>query len=247
MLRKFLYLFLFLILPNLSFSQTKGRIVYKEALKLNEIDDSSRIKNGLDFLNRRKELRARIPLNLDFDKQESVFYADTRTNVGISNEPGYEAAIKSFNSYYRNESTKTAIEQIISERTYLVESKTSDIVWNITNEQKTIDNYPCIKATTTVLAYHITKGVYERTIEAWFTPSIALSLGPRNFGGLPGLILELVYDGGKLTYYVESINLDPDFELEVKKPTRGKTISREDYYEMRPKITRENLKEFIGG
>ena len=245
---KFLYYSLLLImLPSLTFSQTKGRVVYKETSKLNEINNSYRMKSGLAFINNRLELRASIPLNLDFDKRESVFYADTQTNVGISNEPSYEAAIKSFNSYYRNEDTKTTIEQIISERTYLVESKTSDIVWNITNEQKTIDNYTCIKATTTVLAYHLTRGIYERTVEAWFTPSIALPLGPRNFGGLPGLILELVYDGGKLTYYVESMDLDPDFEIEVKKPTRGKIISREEYYEMRHKITRENLRESIGG
>ena len=246
MQKSFIYLFLFLILPSFSISQTKGRVVYKVVSESLVSEDPYR-KRFYSFVNKRQELRASIPLNLDFDKRESVFYADTQTNVGISNEPGYESAVRTFNLYYRNEDTKTAIEQVLSERTYLIETKTSDIVWNITNEQKTIDNYTCIKATTTVLAYHLTRGIYERTVEAWFTPSIALPLGPRNFGGLPGLILELVYDGGKLTYYVESMDLDPDFEIEVKKPTRGRTISREDYYEMRPKITRENLRESIGG
>lgn len=43
------------------------------------------------------------------------------------------------------------------------------------------------------------------------------------------------------------MDLDPDFEIEVKKPNRGKTISKEDYYEMQPRMTRENLREFIGG
>lgn len=234
------------MLPVLSFSQTKGRIVYREAIKPLEVDNSFRAKQGLAFINNRLELRASIPLNLDFDKRESVFYADAQTNVGISDKPGYESAVKSFKFYYRNEDTKTAIEQIRSERTYLVESKTTEVEWEITNEQKTIDNYICIKAITTVPAYSRFKGVYERTVEAWFTPNIALPLGPMNFGGLPGLILELVYEGGKSTYYVDSIDLDPDFELEVKKPTRGKTVSWEEYYGERPVITRDNLKEYIG-
>ena len=56
--------------------------------------------------------------------------------------------------------------------------------WNITEEQKTIDNYVCQKATCTFGG---------RTYEAWFAPDIPISDGPWKFYGLPGLILE-VYD-----------------------------------------------------
>lgn len=241
---KNLYILLLLVLPSISFSQTKGRVVYKAISESLVINENSPTKNGFAFINKRIKLRESIPLNLDFDKQESVFYADTQTNVGISNEPGYESAIRSFNSFYRNEDTKTAIEQVLSERTYLIESKTSDVEWSITSERKTIGDYLCLKATARVPAYSRFEGVYEKTIEAWFAPSIPLKLGPMNLGSLPGLILELV--DGKTTYYVNSINLEPDFELEVKKPTRGKTVSWEEYYGERPVITRDNLKEYIG-
>lgn len=246
MQKGFFYLLLLLILPSLSISQTKGRVVYKEATD-SLVSNRPLTDNFYSFLNERKALRAKIPLNLDFNKQESVFYADAQTNVGISNERGYESTLKSFNFYYRNEETKMAIEQVVSERNYLVTTNTTDIIWEITNEQKMIGDFFCIKATTTVFAHSITKGIYERTIEAWFTPSIPLPLGPRNIGGLPGLILELTYDGGKLTYYVESMDFNPDYELGVKKPTRGKTVSWEDYYGAKPKVTKENLKELIGG
>ena len=56
--------------------------------------------------------------------------------------------------------------------------------WNITEEQKTIDNYVCQKATCTFGG---------RTYEAWFAPDIPINDGPWKFYGLPGLILE-VYD-----------------------------------------------------
>jgi len=56
--------------------------------------------------------------------------------------------------------------------------------WNITEEQKTIDNYVCQKATCTFGG---------RTYEAWFAPDIPINDGPWKFYGLPGLIFE-VYD-----------------------------------------------------
>ena len=242
---KNLYILLLLILPSISFSQTKGRVVYKVISESLVINENSATKNGFAFINKRLELRASIPLNLDFDNHESLFYADSQTNVGHSLDRGYKSAVQSFNLYYRNEDTKEAIEQVISERTYLVESKTSDVVWEITKEQKTIGGYLCFKATTSVLAHSRLEGVYEKTLEAWFAPSIPLKLGPMNLGGLPGLILELV--DGDSTYYVESMDLDPDFEIEVKKPTRGKTVSWEEYYGKRPIITRDNFKQLIGG
>src|SRR5690625_6130896 len=108
-----------------------------------------------------------------------------------------------------------------------------------------IGHYTCMKATTNGSGYTATRGVFNKTVEAWFAPSIALPLGPKNYGGLPGLIMELT--DMKFTYYVNSMNLEPDFDLEVKKPTRGKTISREEYYEMQTRIFREYLKELIDG
>lgn len=238
---------LLLLFPLLTFAQTKGRIVYKIATEppANAEENNSKRKNFISFMDSMSEIRDQLPFHLDFDKQESVFYVDTETNLGLSNKTGYEAVIKTFNFYYRNESTKTAIEQIHSERTYLVESKTSDIVWNITKEQKTIGEYLCFKATASVSAYLSTRGIYDKTIEAWFTPNIALALGPKNYGGLPGLIMELT--DGKFTYYVNSIDFNPEFDLEVKKPTKGKTIDREEYFNMQPTITKDNFKQYIGG
>lgn len=55
--------------------------------------------------------------------------------------------------------------------------------WKITNDQKKILNYVCQKAT---LHY---KG---RDYVAWFSSEIPLQNGPWKFGGLPGLIFEIV-------------------------------------------------------
>lgn len=149
--------YLFIFINNITyfiFSQIKDRIVYRIAPEqpASDENDVSR-RSFVEFVNNLSEIRDSIPINLDFNKQESVFYIDTETNVGLSDKQGYDATIKSFNLYYRNEDTKTVVERIIAKRTYLIESKTSDMVWNITNEQKTIGNYICIKATATVSGY----------------------------------------------------------------------------------------------
>lgn len=56
--------------------------------------------------------------------------------------------------------------------------------WKITEEQKTIGEHQCQKATCVFGG---------RTYEVWFAPDIPISDGPWKFHGLPGLILE-AYD-----------------------------------------------------
>jgi GLPGLI family protein len=55
--------------------------------------------------------------------------------------------------------------------------------WKIESEHKKVLGYDCQKATCTFCG---------RTYEVWFAADIPLSYGPYKFGGLPGLILELV-------------------------------------------------------
>ena len=79
----------------------------------------------------------------------------------------------------------------ISIKNYLVKDTLYRFEWQITGEQKKIQNYNCTKAMTTF------RGRYY---EAWFTEDIPLSNGPWKFGGLPGLIME-VYDSEKIYKY----------------------------------------------
>ena len=56
--------------------------------------------------------------------------------------------------------------------------------WKIENETELIEGYACSKAITSYAG---------RTYIAWFSPEIALPVGPYKFNGLPGLILK-IYD-----------------------------------------------------
>lgn len=244
MKRKIYSLCILLLFSSMAFSQTKGRVTYRiisEQLTSDE-NDTSR-KTFVKVMNNMSAIRDSIALNLDFNKLESIFYVDENTNIGLSDRNGYSSIMRSLNWYYRNDGTKTALERINSDKIYLVNSKTTDVIWNITNERKMIGKYNCIKAKTIVSAYTMTRGLFKKEIEAWFCPEIPIGLGPKNYGGLPGLIMELT--DGKLKYYVKSLNLNPDFEIEIKKSVKGKLISQEEFFKAQPMITRENIKEYI--
>lgn len=73
----------------------------------------------------------------------------------------------------------------------------NSVEWKLENETKKINNYLCYKATWK-------KGKVEVT--AWYCPEIPYSTGPREYGNLPGLILEL--QRNKLYYTASKINFD---------------------------------------
>lgn len=228
-------------------AQNSGNIVYRissERLEFKD-GDSQAHEKFYDLMNSMSRIRDSLYFNLDFKDSESLFYLDKNKDTGMSNEKGYNSIVRSNSSvFYRNDETKELIEQINSDAYYLVTSSSDSLKWEISNEEKKINKYKCYKAIATIEVTSLTKGKYEKEIIAWFCPEIPINLGPKNYGGLPGLIFELKDD--KLTYYIDSLNINSEAEVEVTKPTKGKVITRKEYDNKMPVITKQNFKEFIG-
>lgn len=75
------------------------------------------------------------------------------------------------------------------------------------------------------------------TITAWYTPMIPASHGPDEFGGLPGLILEL--STNNTVMLCTKVVLNPKEEVIIEVPSKGKEVTREAYV----KIVEEKAKE----
>lgn len=90
-------------------------------------------------------------------------------------------------------------------------------------------DYECMKATTT----H-----NDKDIVAWFAPQIPMQVGPRKYGHLPGAILMLSEEDGKVEIMATKVTLDEQSE-EVKKPTKGKKVTSEEY----EKVIEDKMKE----
>ncbi|MFT5678490.1 MAG: GLPGLI family protein [Saprospiraceae bacterium] len=84
----------------------------------------------------------------------------------------------------------------------------------------------------------------ELTVTAWFTPMIPVKNGPAEYGGLPGLILELNID--RQTILCSKIVVNPADGMEIKKPSKGKEVSREDFNKIVKEKTEEMRENFRG-
>ena len=93
---------------------------------------------------------------------------------------------------------------------FAITTKISDYKWNITNETKMIDNYSCLKATCQIKGRGKGGAVIDKEVVAYFCPELNYQFGPREFCGLPGLILEVVVDNTVIG--LESIKFDEKSE-----------------------------------
>ncbi len=160
---------------------------------------------------------------------------ETNTYTDIASQMQYEAR-----SIFENE--------------YLIVDTLKPNSWKLSDETKTIANYVCKKATTSVapMAFSMRIGggggdrrggggriIEDTTNQAdrkpkeiqlvvWYTEAIPLSIGPDTYSGLPGAILEVDSDNG--SNVISAINYIPKFlPKELKQPTKGKKLNRAQF------------------
>ncbi|PIF59977.1 GLPGLI family protein [Flavobacterium sp. 2] len=127
--------------------------------------------------------------------------------------------------YYRDNDKKTVLKVIdFSGETFNMLSEV-DNNWQLTNETKTINGYLCYKA---LIQKKVPMKKTNNRIEviAWYCPTIPLSYGPKEFGGLPGLILELHDD--KIVYLVSKIDINSNLDIKINE-VKGKIITEENF------------------
>ena len=126
--------------------------------------------------------------------------------------------------YFDNQKNEFYSRVIFDGKNYIFSLNPNENKWEILNETKKIDNFNCIKAKFTTLI----DNTNEVTYFAWFTPELPFQAGPKDFMGLPGVILEV--NSGTYSFVAKSINLNPS-EAELSKVLMpdGTLITREDF------------------
>lgn len=114
--------------------------------------------------------------------------------------------------------------------------------WKLLNESKYIGKYQCFKAEMTIPLSENEKEEYknkeksslvaqeeikDKTITAWYAPEIPVSFGPKNYWGLPGLILEL--NDGEMMILCAKVTLSPKEKMIIKTPDSGRKVTREEF------------------
>ncbi|WP_430467419.1 GLPGLI family protein [Winogradskyella ouciana] len=194
---------------------------------------------------------------LSFNKEESLFYEDEQLDAmsGATDSWGKNFAP---GKQYKNVKTNTQIQnQEFYGKQFLVKDKLQDIKWQLEKETKQIGNYTCFKATASIPTSDLTwydfswsrlrstndeetendstnttieePKVAMTEVEAWYSPQIPVGHGPSEYWGLPGLILEV--SAGNTTMLCTKLILNPEEQIEIEVPDKGKEITKAEYQE----------------
>jgi len=242
---KFLFLFRrYILIPIFLFqtlnclSQNKdiyGSVYYTNSSNPNEVLNSEKTKQSVKaHFNRINEYMIDVKFKLEFFNQTSSFTVSNKLDNGLKPKGGLFAdKLISNGSYYSDLNKNLQLRKVDEE--ILVKSQPSKLKWTLTQETKKINNYLCYKAISSATNKN-SSGEYSFEIIAWYAPKIPVSFGPKQFIGLPGLILEL--KDTHYTFYAAEIELFPK-EKPVIKIFKGKIITEEKY--------RERIREMMGG
>lgn len=136
---------------------------------------------------------------------------------------------------YKDISANRQVEEVdLFGKQFLIDDVIQTRAWKVTGQQKKVLDYPCISATFTDSLMG-----RARLVTAWFAPTIPVAIGPQGYGGLPGAILEVEFDGGRSVITASEVKLEKPAEGSIKIPEKGKKVTRAEYN----KIRDEKMKE----
>ena len=214
---------LFFFISNTIFSQS-GAITYDIQIG---VDLTLVPKDKVEFFTEIANYAKEEQFVLSFNNTKSSFIR----KVKLNNDSDYESKIKDIARGTYTSSSDVYIDIFHKLEVYresdgtLVENKNDTIKWEVSADSKKIANYVCYKAVKNIPFVSRRGGLKIREVLAWFAPSLPYNYGPKNFYGLPGLILELT--DNKTTYLATRIDLVKE-EIEIGFPN-GKTIAKEEY------------------
>ncbi|RRO17754.1 GLPGLI family protein [Flavobacteriaceae bacterium 14752] len=229
---KLIFAILCLTLNSVSFSQS-GTVVYKnfltppegmEELKKNNPENYKKVALMLEKM---KDATKAKDYTLKFNQEISNF----KTNPSMSKDNNtFEEMITDDSEYYYNASKDKRFEvRHLSGKKLLIEK--ASIKWKILDETKNIKGYKCQKAKSVQIFYSVNiktgkLNTKKQPIIAWFTADLPFAFGPENYGGLPGLILELSTQGKN--YSVDKLKIDPGKKNIIKFPNIENSISEKE-------------------
>ena len=240
-MKKISVLPLFLFFGLMANAQTKeGRVVYERTIQM-----QMRLQGVSE------EIAAQMPKSrtdvyeLLFGNNQSLWQNLPTTNEDqntFSGAGGNIVVSQRFNNevvHYNFTTGKRTDLREVGDKNFLVDDSVHKLPWKISDETKTILGHTARKATAARIGTRpmvtMENGQMKRsevsdtsTIVAWFTTDIPVPAGPEVAGQLPGLILELDINKGRIVY--KAVELSPKVKLDaIKEPKGGKHITQAEY------------------
>src|SRR5690554_2379088 len=222
------YIILFFLTAIVGTAQ-KNHIAHYNINYLFETDNSGAGARFTPYLDEAKRYESDVELVLIFNKERAVFemFEDNKNSANDwsfslcgCDKPLFMNAINKTVKYY----SKGLRPMGIPEDKYLL---VNDLFldWELHDEEKDINGFTTYKATRTRTDVQGNKIL----ITAWYAPEFPYPYGPLNYGGLPGLIVQ-VQEGNKM-FVLSKIEFDKNTVIPTE-PTQGEVMTAEEYKKM---------------
>ena len=256
-MKKISFVLIMTFLVSGTFAQQKeGKVIYLRTMQMQlRINDNDELQKMLPKTRTDK-------FELTFGNNQSLWkHIDEEDNNDEANGNGMQIKMVGpgqndivFNDFGNARRTK---QREIMERKFIVTDSIRKLNWKLTGETQNILGHVCQKATTQRTGKRtqmtMDNGKMERkeiddttTIVAWFTTDIPISAGPEVQGQLPGLILGLEMNDGRVVY--KAIDISPKADVaSIKEPAKGKKVTPDEFIKEREKMMQEMQKNNQGG
>jgi GLPGLI family protein len=195
---------------------------------------------------------------LNFNKSQALYEKIVEMEAPAPNTSGISVSVSFSNEgkkFIDLKEKKSFIEDDIFGKEFLIVEDLKSYDWQMTSETKKIGEYICYKAQTVKKVTEKEKKEYQdylkrnetkkttglfsisepqdEIITAWYTPEIPISVGPNNYWGLPGLILEV--SSNKEIILCTKIDLSQTGKSTLKKPSTGKKVTQKEFDDIQEK------------
>jgi GLPGLI family protein len=219
-----------IIVSSLCFQYTiaqikEGKIIYERKTNMYKRlpPENENMKTMIPEFNTGKQ-------QLIFSGDESVFTtlpdeADIRDQAGEGPNGRMNIRINNGSEEtYKNYATEKIIElKELGPKKYIIEDTLRKLSWKLNDDTMMVKGYHCKKATA--------KSRQGDNIVAWYTEEITTPSGPDQFGGLPGLILQMDIGDSWIVFTATDIETNAGKQI-VKAPTGAKKVTRQEFQKM---------------
>jgi len=255
-MKKFAPIFLIVLFVNrLEAQQKEGRVLYERTAQLQiRVNDNDAISQALPKMRTDK-------FELVFGNNQSLWkHVDEDDNNEEFGGGGMQIRMVGPGQndvvFYDLNAGKVIEQREMFDKKFIIQDSVRKLNWKLTGETQTILDHVCQKATAQRIGMRMQmtmdNGKMERkeipdtsNITAWFTPDIPVSAGPEVQGQLPGLILALDVNNGRMLYKAIEISAKVDV-ASIKEPTKGKKVTPAEFNEERNKMMDEMQKNNQG-
>jgi GLPGLI family protein len=203
---------------------------------------------------------------LTFNKTESLYEEAKALEKPSNNTEDFSVSISyasAGNKYLNLKEQTSVVEDNVFGKEFLIVEPLVKPDWKLSDETKKIGDYNCFKAELVIPVTEKQKQDYEdflkrdaqkpalfkmsqpqdKIVTVWYTPEIPVSLGPDNYWGLPGLILEV--NDGTAIVLCSKVTLSNKEKFKIKVPNKGEKVSQKKFDEIRKKKV-DSMKDVDG-